>query len=576
MIGHSYPALKKSIGQLNDVNLSTLSLERQGPVPLDSSTCNYIDGMVRRSPVIHMAMTNLINDALNVKPDFFWGTTKVDVTSVMEDEMNTYIIPCCIENIKHILCYGLGMVALVEDKDPITGASQKVVRFPRGNGAIYTYYDDKAHRQSFFYSSTSSSSFNTMSPMPDPSVTVFSGFGSDPDCRGQINSTMSSLIDENAFVLLMEKNYLTASERMAAPIVLTEAPLNGPKENEADEMRIGIYGEKRALDKGMADMYHKTEAEMMASKRTMESYNQFNKQSILIAMNGVGEAMIQNVSEAAKAAGSYDMRPLPAGSKASGAPPSHVPPEFMKLKEASHEIFAAAFGTALAQLKGQESHTAIAAKNMTENYNKKLHFIRNLAGKLMTRFYQMMHAESDAAFVVQKIRATKGTGPAADPDVGGLIKENTVTIVLPTTLNDTLSNMILKYSLGSVRKEELDDYNRQSAGLKSIPHTERNQFGADWPDQLKALALKTFSGAILAGTPLALGLDLAVGKKQDGEKREKDKARNKEKKKSDKKRKLDSRGDREKEGKGDGETKEEKGEKEEGDANETKRKKKTL
>lgn len=483
----------------------------QRAVPLNTDTCSYIDDMVRRNAVIKLAMTNLINDAMNVKPEFYWGSSKVDITPEMEEEMNEIIIPCCIDNIMHILCYGVGVVAMVQEKTPFS--TKKIVRFPRGKGIIYTYYDTKTHAQSFFYCKAGME--GGIKPHPDPHVTVLSGFGSDPSVKGDINSVLASLIDEDTFSQIMEKNYLSATERMSAPILLTETPLNKPGESEAEEIRFGIYGEKRAIEAGKEEKYRRTVEEMGASKITMEKFNRYNKAGLKALLDGASDTMTQNVTGAFESANTYDMRPLPPGHKAHNPPSSQVPPEFLKLKEMSQEMCAAAFGMALSQLKGLESHTTIGAKNMTENYNKKLHFVRTLAGKLMTHFYRMMHADGDADFVLENVKKMKRSDPVKLEDLESIVQGNMINIYLPATLNDTLDNMIVKYSLGAVDKDELNSYCRISAGLK--PYQEGKGGVPEWPEMMKALAFKMYTGNTISGTPLGFGMDIMVRTKTNGE-----------------------------------------------------------
>lgn len=478
-------------------NATTLIPNANSYNPLNQTQILSVDRIVRENPIVKLAITGLINDAFVNDPEIFWNNNLVVPTQKMQEALQSYIIPCCKENIKSIFSKGLGLVTLIDDPD---NPRKKLVKFPKDNGTIFTTYNAKKEEQEFMY-------VRRGFARNAHEVLVLSGFGSDPTCDGNLDSIVLPLCDEDYFISTLHKNFMAASHISANPAIFTESDASAPDPDS--NFRIGVFGDKeRSIETNTADMFVRQKSEIEAAKMSQKIYSEIDAFGLQTALgNDQVQAESPDWIRASAFAGACAIRTLPPGQKISSAPKPSEPSEFARLKEMSQELFASVFGITRGQLISKSARTVAGAKAMSEQYTRTLQYVKKLASDLMTKFYKLMYEESDVLLALKSAAERKVT-IASRKDARALLESVDVKIILPHTSDDSIDNMLVKYSVGSISKAELDSFNRASSGL-----SEKGPSGLasqDWPETLKAAYLNYAKGAILKSTPFGDSVNAAV------------------------------------------------------------------
>lgn len=348
-------------------------------------------------------------------------------------------------------------------------------------------------------------------------IHVLSGYGHDPDAEGRLRSPLSAIVAESSFMVGVERAYMECLAKNSDIRVYTEVP--DEKSSLDERFGIGLYADAGSSSGVEAYQYKRTTEHADTLKAQYRAYGDSFR-------SGYGDRGIRGVGLTKAAAvrcgvrgpggsnGYEDLRPLPPGHKYVRRDLNAPPDAFLQLKENYQDTCAALFGTARATILGGNSRTTAGITVASEYRTRTLAGLRRIAGRMLTRFYQVTHWQEEFDAICAPRSGEMAGRELSDSDLRSAARERCLTIVVPSREAVPMDGLLGLYSADAISRQEFVNEARKAFGLPPVD-PEDPLFARSWPDHLKESVLRAenradLSGAMIRSTDEVVGMNEAA------------------------------------------------------------------
>ena len=427
----------------------------------------------------------LQSELLKTPPEFFWGGKLVQPTPAFEDILHTFYLPAIRDIMDEI--WTLGIVAIRMSKIRTRNDSDRVpIVMKHALGVDYTITvrrNPESGRVEFtYYRLKDNSGKNLQKPALDKWVYVLSGFGNDPLPDGTLTSRVSSLVKQEAFIELnyafnLQGNFINANPTMYSQ---TTKDSDGTK---IDEDYTDTFGGQDALRKKEGDRYDLNAIEI----RALNAHNQL-AYSILPDDKDPLAMKRQHVNNAI---------PLPVNNILVRQQLPQPRTDWREMNEVYQEIQAAAYGVPrITIMTGVGVKQAASAELATRTIDTTINEWKRLLGKIFTDVYCVLYGEEDCRFALGKYASDIQALTAAELFIreGTKLDMPRVLVKFPIIPHDNLNNLLLKYSLGLVSWDFLQESTKALSGYSSWDSDDYTKVKEPWSKEERMMLFHMSNG----------------------------------------------------------------------------------
>lgn len=463
------------------------------PVAVDPVGITAVKNLIRTTPIVKAAISDLIEEIFIPELEFFRGEKPVVPDTELKNHVKNMIMPCVKENILSIFITGLAFFTMHNEN------GSRVVRSPLCELEIQTYYDHLEDRRKFvvkrkhlqetqFFENCHGSSNNKKVIDKSPpkkkarknkkeqssetigskkvndttkytldNVHVLSGFGYDPDENGALNSPAYSIVGEVTFLEKLQRAYTRTLEKNSEATIVTEVP-PGTNGMVDDKFSMGLYAESG----------YQGREEMQYARTKQQTYHLFSLYETL--RNEAGPRTYTDINKKTTKEDFYSsICPLPPGHKYVSKESSPSPSDFVKLKEMSQEITAAVFGSTRSSILGIDPKTTAGVQAVNAYRARTLAHLRKTASNLMTHYYRLTTWEEECDALSSELHHHVKNGGDIDMlDISKLASLGALTIVIPTESTLNLDALAFCAEQKAISREEFVNGIRRIIGLPSL------------------------------------------------------------------------------------------------------------
>lgn len=461
----------------------------------------------------------LQSELLKTPPEFYWGGKLVQPAPAFEDILHTFYLPAIRDIMDEIWTLGVVAIRLSKvraqknaDRVPIVmkhslGKDYNITvrRNPESGRIEFTYYRLKDRSGKVL-----------QKPALDKWVYILSGFGNDPNPDGTLTSRVASIVKQEAYIELNYSFSLQSGYINARPTMYLQTTKDSDTGRDGDY--TDTFGGQDALRKKESDRYDLNEIEIRAlHAQSQLAYSVLPMDADPLSMKK------QDVN---------NRMPLPVGQTLVRQQLPQSRTDWKDMNEVYQEIQAAAYGVPRINIMtGGGVKQAASAELATRTIDTTINEWKRILGKILTDVYCVLYGDDDCRFALGQYATDIQALTTAELFASDNKKLDIprVLVKFPIIPHDNLNNLLLKYSLGLISWEFLQETTRALSGYSSWDEDDHKKMKEPWSKEERMMLFHMSSAGGGGGGGTGTGEEktgeMKKDKQGDGNTREKKKAR---------------------------------------------------